>query len=92
MKSYRSLQKPKEVLTLSPIIVFRRWDTIGWVLQGLARPSEAEQLAKDLDCWVERGDELLLGMQFGLRRPGDRPPEYRASEIFPTNDLIREVA
>lgn len=79
-------------MTKSRIAVFRRWDVIGWVLRSLARPSEAKQLAEDLDCWVEHGDEILLGMQFGLRRPGDRPPEYRASEIFPTNDLIREVA
>ena len=79
-------------MTNSRIAVFRRWDVIGWVLRAYNLPSEIRWLLTDLQLIPDFSQEILYGLEFGLRRSGNQPPRYGKSEIFPPHGQDGEVS
>ena len=79
-------------MTNNRISVFRRWDVVGWILQWYNLPSETHWLLVDIQPRPDYSQEILSGLEFGLRRPGNQPPRYRKSEIFPSVDQTDEVS
>ena len=79
-------------MTKDRLSVFRRWDVVGWVLRWYNLPSEIRRLLADLQLIPDFSQEILYGLEFGLRRSGNQPPRYRKSEIFPSVDQTDEVS
>ena len=79
-------------MTKDRLSVFRRWDVIGWVLRAYNLPSEIRWLLTDLQLIPDFSQEILYGLEFGLRRSGNQPPSYRKSEVFPSHDQDGEVS
>jgi len=79
-------------MTNNRLSAFRRWDVIGWILRWYNRPSETRRLLADLQLIPDYSQEILSGLEFGLRRPSTQPPRYRKSEIFPSEDQTDEVS
>jgi len=79
-------------MTNNRLSVFRRWDVVGWILRWYNLPSEIRRLLADLQLIPDYSQEVLSGLEFGLRRQGNQPPRYRKSEIFPSVDQTDEVS
>ena len=79
-------------MTNNRLSAFRRWDVVGWILRWYNLPSEIRWLLADLQLIPDYSQEILSGLEFGLRRPGNQPPRYRKSEIFPSVDQTNEVS
>ncbi len=79
-------------MTNNRLSAFRRWDVVGWILRWYNLPSEIRRLLTDLQLIPDYSQEILSGLELGLRRPGNQPPRYPKSEIFPSVDQTDEVS
>ena len=69
------LQCGGATMTNNRLSAFRRWDVVGWILRWYNLPSEIRRLLTDLQLIPDYSQEILSGLELGLRRPGNPTSE-----------------